>query len=146
MAHAEGSVTIDQPVNVVFDFVLNGMNNPLWRPSVADIQQVPGTPSGVGARFKQGLKGPGGGRIDGDYEVVECKPNELIKFQVVAGPARPRGTYKFEAAGNTTRLTFTLHYESKGFARLMDPMIRSSMRSEVAMLPNLKAYLEGQRK
>jgi uncharacterized membrane protein len=89
MAHAEGSITINQPVNSVFDFVLDGTNNPLWRSTVVDIQRVPGKPTDVGAVFKQGLKGPGGRCIDGDYEIVESKLNELIKFQVITGPARP---------------------------------------------------------
>lgn len=145
MAHAENSITIDLPVNVVFDFIVDGANNPLWRPSVLDIQLVPGKPTGVGAVFKQGLKGPGG-RIDGDYEIVECQANQLIKFQVITGPARPTGTYKFELSGNSTRLTFILHFEPKGLARLMDPMIASSMKSEVAMLSNLKTYLESRAK
>ncbi len=144
MAHAEESITIHRPINAVFDFVLDGTNSPLWRPGVVDIQRVPGKPSGVGAVYKQGLKGPGGRRIEGDYEIVECQPNELIKFQVIAGPARPTGTYRFEAVGDATRVTFMLHYEPKGLARLMDPMITRTMRSEVATLSNLKAYLESQ--
>ena len=94
--------------------------------------------------YKQGLKGPGGRRIDGDYEIVELRPNELIAFQVIAGPARPTGTFRFEPVGGTTRVTFTLHFEPKGLARLIDPMITSTMRSEVATLTNLKAHLEGQ--
>src|SRR5689334_12051876 len=96
MAHAEGSITINRPVKEVFDFILDGRNSALWRPSVLDVQLMPGNPLGVGAIFKQGLKGPGG-RIDGDYEIVECKPNELIRFQVIAGPARPTGTYLFKS-------------------------------------------------
>ena len=142
MAHAEESITISRPVNTVFDFVLDGTKNPLWRPSVLDIERVPGKPSGVGAVYKQGLKGPGGRRIDGDYELVECQPNTLIRFQVINGPARPTGTYRFEPVGDSTRLTFILHYEPKGLAKLMDPMIARTMRSEVATLSNLKAYLE----
>ena len=144
MAHAEESITIHRPVNAVFDFVLDGTTSPLWRPGVLDIQRVPGKPSGVGAVYKQGLKGPGGRRIEGDYEIVECQPNELIKFQVISGPARPTGTYRFETVGDATRVTFMLHYEPKGLARLMDPMITRTMRSDVATLSNLKAYLEGQ--
>ena len=93
MAHAEGNITINRPVETVYDFLLEGMNNPLWRSGVVDIQRLPGKPSDVGAVFKQGLKGPGGGRIDGDYEIVDLKPNEMIKFRVTAGPARPEGTY-----------------------------------------------------
>jgi len=114
MAHAEQSITINQPVNVVYDFVLDGAKNSLWRPAVIDIQLMPGKPAGLGAVYKQGLKGPGGRRIDGDYEIVECKPNEWIKFQVIAGPARPTGSYKFESLGNSTRLTFTLDFKAKG--------------------------------
>jgi uncharacterized membrane protein len=146
MAHAEGTVTIERPVQVVFDFLADGLNNPLWRTSVLDIERIPGKPDGVGAVYKQGLRGPGGRRIDGDFQISELKPNELIGFQVVAGPARPSGSYRFEAVGNSTRVTFTLHFEPKGLNKLMDPMIASNMRSEVAMLANIKALLENQQK
>ena len=142
MAHAEDRITIRRPVPAVFAFLLDGMNNRLWRPGVVDIQRVPGTPAEVGARFTQGLKGPGGRRIAGDYEIVACQPNHLIQFQVIAGPARPTGAYHFEAMGEATRVTFRLDYEPQGFSRLMSPMIARTMRSEVAMLSNLKAYLE----
>jgi uncharacterized membrane protein len=142
MAHAESSITIARPVSEVFAFILDGTNSPLWRPSVTDVDNVSAAPLGVGAAFKQGLKGPGGRRIDGDYEIVELKPNELIKFQVTAGPARPTGTYTFASQGNATRVTFALQYEPKGLAKLMDPLIAKSMQGEVATLANLKAYLE----
>lgn len=141
MAHAESKITIRRPVKQVFDFILDGTNNPSWRPGVMDIQRVPGQSNGVGAKFKQGMKGPGG-RIDADYEIVECQPNASIKFQVTAGPARPTGTYLFQAAGDETVVTFVLDYQPKGLARLMDPMISKQMQAEVATLANLKAYLE----
>jgi uncharacterized membrane protein len=142
MPHAEESITINRPANIVFNFVLDGTNNPLWRPAVLDIERVPGKPSGAGAIFKQGLKGPGGRRIEGDYEIVECQPDELIRFQVIAGPARPTGMYRFEAVGNATRVTFTLNLDAKGLTRLISPMIASTMKGEVATLSNMKAYLE----
>src|SRR6266446_9289543 len=102
MAHAEERITINRPVDDVFNFVLDGMNNQRWRPAVIDIQQVSGKPAGVGAVYKQVLKGPGGRRIDGDYEIVKLRANELIAFQVIAGPARPTGTYRFEPVGGAT--------------------------------------------
>jgi len=142
MPHAEESIVINRPIDSVFNFILDGTNNPRWRPAVLDIQRVPGKPSGVGAVYKQGLKGPGGRRIDGDYEIVESRPGELIRFQVIAGPARPTGMYRFESVGNSTRVTFALDLEPKGLSRLMSPMIASTMKSEVATLSNLKAYLE----
>jgi uncharacterized membrane protein len=141
MAHAEGKIIIDRPIQLVFDFILDGANNPLWRASVMDIKPLSEKPYGVGSAFKQGLKGPGG-RIDGDYQITECQPNQVIKFQVTAGPARPTGSYTFESDGKTTTLTFILDFQPNGLAKLMNPMIQSSMQSEVATLSALKTYLE----
>src|SRR5450756_771787 len=72
MPHAEAHITIARPVKAVYDFVLKGENNSLWRPSVVDIERVPGKPAVVGAVFKQGLKGFLGRRIAGDYELTQC--------------------------------------------------------------------------
>lgn len=144
MAHAEAKITIKRPVKQVFDFILDGTNGPLWRPGVQDIQRVTNKPDGVGSKFKQGMKGPGG-RIDADYEIVQCDPNALIKFQVTAGPARPTGTYMFEAAGDSTTVTFILDYQPKGLSKLMEPMIQKEMQGQVATLSNLKTYLESHR-
>jgi uncharacterized membrane protein len=141
MAHAEKTVVINRPVESVFDFVLNGANNKLWRSSVLDIKPLSEAPYGLGSKFEQGLKGPTG-RIAGDYEITECKPNELIRFQVTAGPARPTGLYRFQRQGGATQLTFILDYTAKGFSKLMEPMIQRSMEQEVGMLEELKSFLE----
>jgi uncharacterized membrane protein len=145
MAHAEATVTIDRPIADVFQFILDGTQNPLWRPDVIDIVKMPNSPNGAGAAYEQGMKGPGGRRIDADYEITELKPNESIKFQVTAGPARPNGTYQFSSIGNSTTVTFILDFQPKGLAKLMDGMINSQMKSEVATLSNLKAYLESRK-
>ena len=145
MAHAENSITIERPASVVYAFILDGTKNPLWRPAVLSISHQPGTPSGSGAIYRQRLKGPGGRAITGDYEIGECQPDTLIAFRVIAGPARPAGTYRLSEQGGATSVHFTLHYQPTGLLGwLMDPLITQSMRGEVATLANLKAYLESQ--
>src|ERR1044071_8656958 len=136
MAHAENQITIDRPVSLVFDFVLDGTNNALWRPGVTDVSPLTEKPYGMGSAFKQGLKGPAG-RIDGDYKITELRPNEFIKFEVTAGPARPIGTYAFVTDGKSTTVTFILDFPTRGLAKLMEPMINQSMKSEVGTLSNL---------
>ena len=142
MAHAESTIVIERPVGIVYNFLLDGINNPLWRPAVTDIRLLPEKSPGALAAYKQGLLGPGGRRIDGDYEIVDALQDQLIRFQVTAGPARPTGTYRLEALDRSTRLTFILHFEPKGLAKLMDGMVARTMEEEVATLTNLKAYLE----
>ena len=137
MVQEQGSITIDRPINEVFDFLLDGMNNPLWRTSVIDSQRVAGKPN----TYKQGMKGPGG-RVDADYEITEIKTNESIAMKAIAGMARPVSSYTFEALGEATRVTFRLSFDGKGPSKLMEPLAATVMQREVGMLPNLKAYLE----
>ena len=44
--------------------------------------------------------------------------------------------------GGGTRVTYSLHFEGRGPAKLMEPIVKTVMRAEIGMLPNLKAYLE----
>jgi hypothetical protein len=111
MDHAENSISVQEPVNEVFQFILNGEDNKSWRDSVTEISRATDGPDGVGSRFAQ------------DYEITECEKHKVISFQVTRGPARPVGTYRFDREGSGTKVTFGLRYEPKGFARLMDPMV-----------------------
>ena len=85
MPSAKHSVVIDRPVSEVFAYVIDGTRSPTWRPSVADIRFAGGVAGQVGARYAQGMKGPGG-RIPADYELTEVVPDRLIAFKVTAGP------------------------------------------------------------
>jgi uncharacterized protein YndB with AHSA1/START domain len=143
MPSAKHSVVIERPVSEVFAYVIDGTTAPSWRPSCVDIRLATGSLGQVGARYEQGLKGPGG-RIAGDYELSEVVPNKVIAFKVVAGPARPQGRYEFTPEGGGTRVIFGLNWEPKGIKEnLMAPLVARTMPGEVATLDNLKRVLEG---
>lgn len=142
MPSAKYSVVINRPVSDVFSYVVDGSKGPAWRPSIADIRLSSGSVGQVGARYEQGMKGPGG-RIAADYELTEVVPNHVIVFKVTAGPARPEGRYEFAPEGGGTRVTFGLDWEPKGIKeRLMSPMVARTMPGEVRTLDNLKRVLE----
>jgi uncharacterized protein YndB with AHSA1/START domain len=143
MAHAENAVVIERPPATVYAFLLDGANNTKWRP-VLSITHAPGTPDGARAIYQQQLTGPGGRAIAGDYEITRAVPDTEIAFKVVAGPARPTGEYSLQPQGTGTWVRFVLDFQPTGLARLMDGMIERTMRSEVGLLANLKAYLESQ--
>jgi uncharacterized protein YndB with AHSA1/START domain len=145
MPSAKHSVVINRPASEVFDYVVDGTTGPAWRSSIADITLSSGTVGQVGARYAQGMKGPGR-RIAADYELTEVVPNQLIAFKVIAGPARPEGRYEFAPEGGATRVTFTLKWEPKGIKeKLMAPMVARTMPGEVAALDDLKRVLEQRR-
>jgi uncharacterized membrane protein len=142
MPAAERTITIDRPVSAVFDYVADGANAPRWRSGVLDVELASG--AGLGAIYRQGVRGPGGRRIAADYEVTAFEPGDLIAFQAIAGPVRPDGSFRFASAGEGTRLTFALHAEVGGLkGLLMGRAVQSTMDGEMAALDRLREILEG---
>ena len=142
MPNAERTVTINRPVAEVFNFVADGRNAKHWRSGVLDVDLVSG--QGLGAKYSQGVKGPGGRRIPADYEITAFEPNEKIEFRAIAGPVRPEGSLTVEGIGTGTALTFELHAELSGWKRLvMGGAVQSTMNAEMGALDRLKDLLEG---
>ncbi len=141
MPSAQHQVTIARPVDEVFAFVADGLNGPRWRPGVLDISLLSG--SGSSAVYKQGVKGPGGRRIDADYRITSYEPDRRLAFMAIAGPVRPTGSYTFEVTGAGTRLTFELHAELGGIKKLlMSGAVQKTMDAEVGATERLKTVLE----
>ena len=142
MPAASNVIIIKRPPADVFAFLADGTTGTQWRPGVLDIALASG--SGTGARYTQGVKGPGGRRIAADYEVTAYEPNQRLAFRAVAGPVRPTGEYRFEEDPDGTRLTFSLDAELGPLKRLvMGRAVQGSMDAEVASLARLKQVLEG---
>lgn len=142
MAFAQYEVLIERDAKSVYEFLVDGRNNPLWRDGIRKVELRSGTVGRKGAVYQQTLTGPGGRPIAGDYEIVEARPGAEVRFAVVAGPARPTGGFYLSSEGNKTRLRFALEYHPKGLRKLMDGMIQKTMAGEVAQLEKLKAFLE----
>jgi uncharacterized protein YndB with AHSA1/START domain len=141
MPAARHQVTIRRPVDEVFSFIADGVNGSRWRPGITDITLLSG--SGVGATYKQGVRGPGGRRIDADYRVTEYEPDHRLAFEAIAGPVRPTGEFVLEEVADGTRLTFSLNAELGGIKRLlMGGAVQKTMDAEVAATERLKEFLE----
>src|SRR6185503_15512422 len=119
MPEAERTITINQPVEAVFPVLADGLRAPLWRPAVLDVALARGAGPAVGTVYRQGVRGPGGRRVDADYEITAFEPNRRLAFRAVAGPVRPEGEYELEAIGQATALTFRLRADLGGWKRLV---------------------------
>ncbi|SRR6266498_1298578 len=138
---AANEVTIARPVDQVFAFFSNPENDMRWRSGVVKITHESG--QGVGARYAQQLKGPGGFPIKANIEVVTLDPLRRIEFRTVNGPVRPQGRFLFREADGGTNVRFELEVQLgvlKGL--LMGPMVKKSMASEVEHLTRAKEVLE----
>jgi uncharacterized membrane protein len=141
MPSAERTVSIRRPVDEVFRFVADGRTATQWRTGVLDVEKVSG--DGVGAVYRQGVRGPGGRRIDADYEITGLEQDRHIGFRTIAGPVRPEGDFNFEAMGDATIVTFSLRAELSGWKRLlMSGPVQSTMDAEMRTLDELRDLLE----
>ena len=141
MPSASHSVTINRPASEVFAFVAEGENAPRWRTGVLDIRRVSG--QGVGAVYRQGVRGPGGRRVAADYQVTAYQPDTLLAFKTIAGPVRPTGEFRLDEADGATTLTLSLRADLAGVKRLvMSGMVQKTMDAEVAAIDNVKVLLE----
>jgi uncharacterized protein YndB with AHSA1/START domain len=140
---ASNEVVVARPPADVFAFLADAENDPTWRPGVLDIERVSGDGPGAGARYRQGVKGPGGRRLAADIETTAAEPDRLIAFHAVEGPVRPEGRYELAPEGDGTRVRFALEAELRGLKVAMGPAVRKTMASEVGHLENLKRVLEG---
>ena len=141
MPSAERTVSIRRPVDQVFRFLADGRTATQWRSGVLDVSKTSG--EGLGAVYRQTVRGPGGRAIDADYEITAFEPDKQIAFRAIAGPVRPTGSFDFEAMGDATILTFKLDVELGGWKRLvMRRPVQSTMDAEMAALDRLQELLE----
>jgi len=142
MPNAKRTIVIHRPPDEVFAFFTDHARDPSWRPNVRQIDAVDGVP--VGSRVHQVIKGPFGRGIGADIEVTTNEPPSRYAFQVVAGPVRPRGEFRFIETPNGTEVHFSLAAELGGIKKLlMSKSVQASMDGEMAGLDTAKRLIEG---
>lgn len=141
MPGASRTVVIHRPIDDVFAFFTTHSNDTSWRPHVQEITQD--GPQGQGARIHQVVKGPGGRGIPADIEVTTYEPPARYAFQVIAGPVKPSGEFRFASVDGGTEVMLTLGAQLSGLKGLvMSRSVQRAMDGEVAGLDAAKRQLE----
>jgi uncharacterized protein YndB with AHSA1/START domain len=141
MPSAQRTIVIGRPQDQVFVFFADPANDQAWRPHVKEIAAE--GPARVGSRIHQVVEGPGGRGIAADIEVTAYEPPTHYAFEVVAGPARPRGEFRFVETANGTEVHFSLDAEIGGIKKfLLSTPVQRSMDGEMAALDTAKRLIE----
>jgi uncharacterized membrane protein len=139
---ATRTIVIHRSRDEVFAFFTDHANDPKWRVHVKEMDPVSQVP--VGTRIHQVIEGPGGRGLGADIEVTANEPPSRYAFQVVAGPARPRGEFRFIETPTGTEVQFALDAELGGIKKLlMSGAVQRSMDGEMAALDTAKRLIEG---
>lgn len=146
MAHITGEVTIDAPVEEVFDMVADERNEPRYNPRIVRAEKVGTGPVGPGSRFRAAPKGLGA-RGEMTLEVVEYhRPHRLLNH-IESSSMHVDGTVTFDEVDGGTRLRWDWDMALVGPMRLLSPVLAVIGPSwERRNWVGLKRYLEsGQR-
>ena len=136
------SVTINRPVEEVWDFIGSFENTTRWSRGVLEARQTSDGPLGVGSTLQTVVKAFGRRRT-ADYLVTEYEPNHAFAFEVTSGPMTSRARYSVEPAGAGTRLTASGEAQATGLYKLLAPvLLRTLERHSQDDLTRVKRILE----
>jgi uncharacterized membrane protein len=143
MINVQESIVINRPIDEVFAFVANFENHPQWESNFQKVKLLSSTPSGVGTTYQCDMKLPGQ-TATSKFEITEYEVNKKIAFEgEPAGPAKPDGSFLFEAVPGGTKITLVPQPKFRGFFKLLEPLMAGYVRKQnQEHLKKLKSVLE----
>jgi hypothetical protein len=102
---ASETVTVNYPIGEVFDFLVDGSNNALWRPEVMSVIFAAGPPER--AVWAQTVKSPTGKPVKADYRISWYDRPGKLELTVFNGPSRPTSTFALKSLNaQSTQVTY----------------------------------------
>jgi hypothetical protein len=140
-----GSAVVDRPIAEVFDFLVEGTNDPKFSPRVLSISKEPEGPSAVGTVFISKVK-DAGMKTDRRFELTEVVPPTKIRWVERSKNlvTVPDGGYDLEDLGGTqTRVTLFNTLEGHGFGKLIVGFaLKAANKDADALVGRIKDAIE----
>ena len=142
MAKVERSITINAPVEKVFAYIENPMNELEWIPSLVEVKDVAG--QGAETRFRWAYKMVGM-RLEGEVTNIGYIPNERIVVQSKGGIVST-WTLTFGPHDGGTKLNVVIEYTIPipVLGKLAEALVlRQNEREADLAMANIKDRMEG---
>lgn len=142
MIEADWQITIERPIDEVFDFVADLHNEPQFNPDVSNIVQKTDGAIGPGTVFEEDFRRIG--RYITTIDVYQ-RPTEM-RFNARNPKADALVRFRFAAEGAaTTSVSCRVELTMKGLMRFAEPLMAPMIRKQIQSTrgPMLKAALEG---
>jgi uncharacterized protein YndB with AHSA1/START domain len=140
----EATVSIDRPIEEVFDFLVDGENDKKFSARVLAIEKKTDGPIGVGTVYASTVKDAGfKTEREFELEVVE-RPTRIRWRELSNAPVIvPEGGYDLVSEGTGTKVTLFNELEGQGFGKLIKGFaLRSARKSADGMVQSIKTVIE----
>ena len=142
MAQIEGEILIDQPVDVVFDYVADQSNEPHYNPHMIRAEKITPGPVGKGTQFRSAVASMGR-TAEMLIEYTGYDRPTLLASTITMAQADFSYLLMFEPAGAGTRMRWAGQVRPKGAFRLLGPVISwLGTRQERRIWASMKQHLE----
>ena len=142
MAQIEGEILIDQPVDVVFDYVADQSNEPHYNPHMVRAEKITPGPVGKGTQFRSAVASMGR-TAEMLIEYTGYDRPTLLASTITMAQADFSYLLMFEPAGAGTRMRWAGQVRPKGAFRLLGPVISwLGTRQERRIWASMKQHLE----
>ena len=139
----EKSVIINKPVAEVFAYVQNNENSTKWQSGVLSMQMDEGPDNVVGSRYTEVRKFLGK-EMRTTMEITAFTENVKWAAKVIKGQVLYEVTMTYAAVPEGTKITTVVEGEPKGFFKLAENMVASTLDKSLEEDQNrLKTLLEG---
>jgi uncharacterized membrane protein len=122
MTTVSASITINQPVDKVFDYVTDVENHKAWQAGILDATVTPSDPIGVGSTYHY-TTDVMGRRMETHLEVTAYEKDKLWSVKTIGVPQSVEMVYLFEAVDNNTRLTISMELTG-GYPAAAEAMVK----------------------
>ena len=142
MAHIEGDIVIERPVDEVFDFVADERNEPRYNPRMLSAEKVTDGPIGEGTQFRAETA-TRRGSAEMAIEITRYERPSRLESSTRLSNMDIAGALTFDPVPEGTRMQWVWDVRPRGVLKLMGPFIsRMGERQERIVWTSLKRVLE----
>lgn len=121
MPSIERTITVDKPLELVWEFLSDFTNTEQWDPPTVSTVRTRGD-GGVGTVYHNVSKILGH-EAEVEYTVTEHHAPVLLKLRGTATGLELEDTIRLEASGAQVTVTYTADFEPQGAAKLVEPLL-----------------------
>ena len=125
MVHSQRDIEIGQPIDVVFDFLADGANNPRWQPRVVETNRDQDSARAPALTTANQCATHSASRSPPTTASPAFDRPRSLQFEVTSGgPIRPTGAYQLTSTGPArTRVRFTIECKPRRAIVLAIPFL-----------------------
>lgn len=118
-----GTVFIARPASEVYGYVMDVSNDKHWRQGVDQSGFRSGDSFSLGSIGYTRV-----GESEVAWKIISFKPGESVDWELLNGPFKGFGGYRFQPIGNGTQFTLVSDVQPSGLYRLLGPIFAMNGR------------------